>query len=302
MRFAYFLLLPVLPLFSQDADVQAYVPNLTPLNRVKPVLPDAARAQGIDGTVHVLVTIDRQGLVVNAEPISGPEILRKPALEAVGQWRLRPVIREGRAVVAYTTENVMFFIPGKLTAPAFNMADERSAVDRSLELQRKFPRSKQQELSDLEQDSISMSAPQRYHVLPRLAKTAWAAGAIEKARNYAQELLGNAEQYRSDARYGNAIHDGNMVLGLLALDRADSGQAGRLLVQSGKTPGSPELNSFGPNMTLANALLQKGEKDVVLEYFALCRNFWKMGSAKLDEWSATVRGGGIPSFRGNLLY
>lgn len=55
-------------------------------------------------------------------------------------------------------------------------------------------------------------------------------------------------------------------------------------------------------MTLANALLQKGEKDVVLEYFSLCRAFWKMGSAKLDEWSATVRGGGIPSFGANLLY
>ncbi|HYL78092.1 MAG TPA: hypothetical protein VEU96_28010 [Bryobacteraceae bacterium] len=168
-------------------------------------------------------------------------------------------------------------------------------------MQRKFPRSKGQELADLEQDSIGMNAMERCFVLPSLAKTAWAAGAIDKARNYAEDLLSGAETHR-EWNYGNAIHDGNMVLGLVALHGGNIAQASSLLIESGKTTGSPQLNSFGPNMTLANALLQKGEKDAVLKYFSLCRAFWKMGSAKLDEWSATVRGGGIPSFGGNLLY
>jgi len=146
-----------------------------------------------------------------------------------------------------------------------------------------------------------MSALDRYFTLPSLAKKAWAAGAIEKARGYAQELLGDAVAHR-DWNNGNAIHDGNMVLGLVALHDVDSVRAGSLLIESGKTTGSPQLDSFGPNMTLAKALLQKGEKEVVLEYFALCRSFWKMGSAELDEWSATVRGGGVPSFGHNLLF
>ncbi len=301
MRLAYFLLLPVLPLLSQDAEVRAYVPHLTPLNRIQPVLPDAARAEGIDGTVRVLVTIDQQGLVTNAEALTGPAILRPPALDAIRQWKFRAVIREGHSVASYTDESAIFFIPGKRTPPAYDIAEMTSATQRLLAIQRKFPRSKEQELADLEQDSLSMSVLERYSALPRLSKTAWAAGDIDKARTYAEELLRDAEAHR-DWNYGNAIHDGNMVMGLVALQAGNSAQASNFLIQSGKTAGSPQLNSFGPNMTLANVLLQKGEKDVVLEYFSLCRTFWTMGSAKLDEWSATVRGGGVPSFGANLFY
>ena len=46
---------------------------------------------------------------------------------------------------------------------------------------------------------------------------------------------------------------------------------------AGATPGSPQLDSFGPNMTLAKELLEKGQPDVVLHYFALCKNFWEDG-------------------------
>jgi TonB family protein len=139
MRLAYFLLLPLLPLFSQDPDVKAYVPHLTPLNRKQPVLPDAARAQGIDGMVRVLVTIDQQGLVINAEALTGPAILRQPALDTVGQWKFRPVIREGRAVESFTDENVVFFIPGKRSPPAYNAAEVTSATHAFLIFSASFP-------------------------------------------------------------------------------------------------------------------------------------------------------------------
>jgi|HubBroStandDraft_6_1064221.scaffolds.fasta_scaffold1930236_1 hypothetical protein len=43
-------------------------------------------------------------------------------------------------------------------------------------------------------------------------------------------------------------------------------------------------------------------RDAVLEYFSACRSFWKMGGAKLDEWSAIVRQGAIPNFGANLAY
>jgi hypothetical protein len=55
-------------------------------------------------------------------------------------------------------------------------------------------------------------------------------------------------------------------------------------------------------MTMAKEMLQNGEKDVVLEYFALWRVFWKMGNDRLDEWTALVRGGGMPKFGANLVY
>jgi hypothetical protein len=53
-------------------------------------------------------------------------------------------------------------------------------------------------------------------------------------------------------------------------------------------------------MTLAAELLKKGERNTVLDYFELCRKFWKTGGEQLDAWSATVRKGETPDFAGSL--
>ena len=71
---------------------------------------------------------------------------------------------------------------------------------------------------------------------------------------------------------------------------------------SGETPGSPQLNSFGPNMSLARDLLMQGETATVLAYFEQCRVFWKMGGSFLDAWSTQVQAGAIPDFGANLRY
>jgi hypothetical protein len=55
-------------------------------------------------------------------------------------------------------------------------------------------------------------------------------------------------------------------------------------------------------MTLALELLQKGERDVVLQYFDLCGRFWEMGHQSLLGWTAVVKEGGIPDFGANLAY
>jgi hypothetical protein len=124
------------------------------------------------------------------------------------------------------------------------------------------------------------------------------------AESYAHELLRLAGKTggECDWNHGNAVHDGNMVLGLVALGRQDVAAAKAALLAAGKTPGSPQLNSFGPNMSLAKALLEAGERVVVLEYFALCRLFWKGHRADLDDWSAEVKEGGIPDFGANLVF
>lgn len=92
------------------------------------------------------------------------------------------------------------------------------------------------------------------------------------------------------------------MLGLCALNKGDAKPAGEYLLKAGKTPGSPQLNSFGPNMLLAKALLERGAKEEVLEYFDLCRSFWAMGGDRLDKWAKDIDAGNVPDLGGNLAY
>lgn len=116
-------------------------------------------------------------------------------------------------------------------------------------------------------------------------------------------LLDSAPRYRNDGdAYGDAVHHGKLVLGRIAVWEGRIAEAKALLLMAGRTPGSPALNSFGPNMSLAEDLLKLGERDVVLEYFGECRIFWRSGRARLDTWSAEVLAGTIPDFGANLRY
>jgi hypothetical protein len=132
--------------------------------------------------------------------------------------------------------------------------------------------------------------------------TALSAGETEKAKTLAQTLLKQAETMRDNWNYGNAIHVANLAFGHIALAAGDVKEAKRFLLEAGKTPGSPQLDTFGPNMRLAQALLEKKETAVVLEYFELCAKFWKPEFSKLEGWKAIVEKGDIPEFAGNLRY
>jgi len=138
-------------------------------------------------------------------------------------------------------------------------------------------------------------------LLDDLAKTAFEAGQFDKAERYARQTLDMATN-RADWNYGNAIHHGTLVLGRIALAKGDVGQAKKYLVEAGKTPGSPQLNSFGPNMLLASELLKRGEKQAVLDYLDAVGMFWEMGKNKLKEWSEAVKNNAVPSFGANLNY
>lgn len=142
----------------------------------------------------------------------------------------------------------------------------------------------------------------RFYRMDNLAKAAVKAEDLEKATRYAKESLAGAKDFPNDWNHGNAVHHGNNVLGLVAMKQGDLKLADEHLLKAGNTPGSPQLNSFGPNMTLAKALLEKDRKDAVLEYFELCRKFWKMGGDRLDRWTKDVKAGDVPDFGGNLAY
>ena len=136
-------------------------------------------------------------------------------------------------------------------------------------------------------------------LLQNLAKMALAANKTQKAKEYAEQML---NQNRAGWNYGNNIHHGNLILGRIALRSDDLEEAKKRLIKAGETPGSPQLNSFGPNMTLALELLKKGEKEVVLKYFELCLKFWKRGKDRIQEWSTDIENDELPNFRANLAY
>lgn len=125
---------------------------------------------------------------------------------------------------------------------------------------------------------------------------------MAKAEQYANELLKSAQDSGGNWNYGNAIHNGIIALGRVALRRGDVAGAKQHPLAAGETPGSPNLHSFGPNMTLAKELLEKGERDTVIAYLQSCAKFWKMGGAELQTWIATIKYGGTPDFGANLVY
>lgn len=125
---------------------------------------------------------------------------------------------------------------------------------------------------------------------------------LDEAAALGEELLREAEKYPKDWNYGNALHKGHLILGRVALRRNDVAEAKRRLIAAGQTPGSPQLDSFGPNMTLAEELLQRGEKQVVLDYFDLCAKFWKMDNGSLSAWRLMIRNDMAPNFGAHLLY
>lgn len=134
--------------------------------------------------------------------------------------------------------------------------------------------------------------------LLEMARMALAADESTRAKAYASELLKSLDETtaKTNWNYGNAVHNGNLILGHVALAEGNIPEAKQFLLAAGSTPGSPQLGSFGPNMSLAEQLLMRGEKQVVLEYFELCRKFWKRGGARLDGLKKAVEEGTKPKF------
>jgi len=157
-------------------------------------------------------------------------------------------------------------------------------------------------LATLEMAPASSDPQRRLNQLPVLVTAAFDAGEMEKASNYAAESLRLAEDHQGQPGYDMAIHKANIALGRLALRQSDVEKAKACLLAAGHVHGDPALSSFGPNMSLAKELLEKGEREVVLQYFELCQKFWPYGSRQLAAWKLAVEKGELPQFGANLIY
>jgi len=92
--------------------------------KVNPVYPEEAKAERLEGTVVLQVTVNEEGLVsgIIASP-GNYEILEEAAIDAVRQWKYSPTFLNGEPVPVFATVTVVF----NLGSPD----DLRAALDES---------------------------------------------------------------------------------------------------------------------------------------------------------------------------
>jgi len=78
------------------------------LKKVSPSYPDAARREGLEGTVRLHAIIGKDGGVQQVRVIRGYCSLSEVSLPAVKQWRYTPTLLNGEPVEVDTTIDVIF--------------------------------------------------------------------------------------------------------------------------------------------------------------------------------------------------
>jgi TonB family protein len=88
---------------SDAAGVTVDVGGAALLHRSPVSYPESARSKGVQGAVILELTLDNSGAVADARALSGPEDLRKPALESVLQWHFdREAGNKRQVTIAFT--------------------------------------------------------------------------------------------------------------------------------------------------------------------------------------------------------
>jgi TonB family protein len=100
-------------LSGMPVNVSASVMQENLISSRVPAYPDAAKAQGIQGTVMMRAIISKNGTVGHLQVIDGDPLLRAAATEAVSRWRYRPYTLDGSPVEVATTVRVDFRLPNR---------------------------------------------------------------------------------------------------------------------------------------------------------------------------------------------
>jgi thiol-disulfide isomerase/thioredoxin len=142
--------------------------------------------------------------------------------------------------------------------------------------------------------AISTAEAMRADYLWQLATAEVDAGQLDAAEKDARAAL-------KVLTYGwtswNAINRAHTVLGRVALQRGKTTEAREHLLDSARLPS--DAKNFGPDMQLAQALLDAGERDVVSQYLEMCRPFWN--ATMIDRYVASVKNDAMPQLQGRPM-
>jgi hypothetical protein len=144
--------------------------------------------------------------------------------------------------------------------------------------------------------ALPLSEPLQAHLRCHQAVAALACGAHAAARAHALAALHSSATLRDSWPYGNVIHEAHLVLGWLALEAGDVDGACVELLAAGRTPGSPQLNSFGPDLLLAKTLYERGARRRIVAYLEACALFWHSDHGRLDALRTAIGSGEVPSW------
>jgi TonB family protein len=78
------------------------------VNKTPPIYPPAAKAAGVQGSVHLSAIVGTDGTVQQLTVLGGPVELVQAATDAVKQWVYRPTLLNGDPVQVETTIDVNF--------------------------------------------------------------------------------------------------------------------------------------------------------------------------------------------------
>ena len=82
-----------------------------PLKIVRPTYPELARQTLVEGRVSLICLVGRDGSVERIDVKKGHPLLIRGAMEAVSQWKFKPLRLNGKAVEMETTVNIDFQLP-----------------------------------------------------------------------------------------------------------------------------------------------------------------------------------------------
>lgn len=142
-------------------------------------------------------------------------------------------------------------------------------------------------------DNTSASL-KRFYALNELMNKQFTKANYYNARELANEYLQLALLHNQNWNSGNAIHDANRILGLMSLNEGEIEEAVAFLLKSSESRGSPQLDTFGPNLDLANLLLKEGKIVEVKTYLTNIKIFWEMDNGVVNEWLNQIELGESP--------